>query len=90
MAFASVRITGRDNRLEDDEIALGEPDEAEAHSLPLHVEKDTKRYRVMMRRLYKLTNGNQLNTLLLGAILVWLVLTSPQFRAAMTSVGLIH
>lgn len=87
MALAFLRIgPPYDPKLEDDEIALGEPDDAEKRSLSLHVEKDTKRYRVMMRRLYSLARGNTINTLLLAAILLWMIFSSPQFAAWIGSV----
>lgn len=72
-----------DARLEDDEIALGEPDEAEKMSHPLHVEKDAKRFRVMMRKLYNLARRDNINSALLAAILTWLVISSPQFASLM-------
>lgn len=68
MAFAFSLF--RDSVIEDDEIALGQPDEMEAKSLPLHVGKCAKRYRVTVRRL------NRLEKLLI-VMLVWQTITNP-------------
>jgi hypothetical protein len=52
MAFAFSFLGG--GEIEEDEIALGQPDEMEAKSLPLHVGKCARRYRVTVRRLNRL------------------------------------
>ncbi len=52
MAFAFSFFGG--GEIEEDEIALGQPDEMEAKSLPLHVGKCARRYRVTVRRLNRL------------------------------------
>lgn len=73
MANAIIQmLSDRDASLEDDEIELGVPDIAEAHSLPLHVEKCAKRYRVTIRRLNKLDRSSStikwLLALIFGAV----------------------
>lgn len=85
MALAFLNFdAGDDGKLEDDEIRLGEPDvEAEALSLPVHVDKCARRYRVTIRRLNKVDRLLGRVVTLLLILLGWQVLTSPQFSAVL-------
>lgn len=84
VAKAFLQIIDSDDRLEDDEIKLGEPDLTEAESLPVHVTKCAKRYRVTIRRINRLDRSVNRATLILLVTLSWVVLSSDKLGKILT------
>lgn len=78
MAISFLNIDGgEDSKLDDEEIRLGEPIDAEGTDLALHVNRCATRYRMVMRRQNRLERKQDKLFYLGIALMLAIVILSP-------------